>query len=141
MMKYQSQEWVDAVVAKTRTDPEYLKKASGLTEKQRTIVINVPGGIDVLVQWEFEDGKIVKATRSEKPAPSEWRSWKNEDGYISTTIAEYEKMVRVAKGEANAQVAIAKKWMVVHGNMLKLFTKLGKFNAFSDLVKSIPCKY
>ncbi|MFA4835861.1 MAG: hypothetical protein WC749_07325 [Dehalococcoidia bacterium] len=141
MVKYQSQEWVNAVTEKSRTDEAYLKKAKGLTTKQRGIVMDAPGGIDILTIWEWEDGKIVKATHEEKPAPSEWRNWKNEEGYISTTCGTYENMSKIAKGEMNAQVAMAKKQFTIHGNMLKIFAKMGKFNAFSELVASIPTEY
>jgi len=141
MMKYQSQEWIDAVMAKSKMDEAYLKKAKGFTEKFRAISTDCPGGVDVMIIWEFDDGKIVKATRSEKPAPSEWRGWKNEEGYLSTTIGDNEKMIKIAKGEANAQVALAKKWYTVHGNMLKVFSKMGKLNAFAELSASIQCEY
>ncbi|MDD5092924.1 MAG: hypothetical protein PHV74_00885 [Dehalococcoidia bacterium] len=140
-MKYQTQEWLDAIVAKSRTDEAYLKKAKGLTAKQRSITLDAPGGVDILIAWEWVDGKVVKANRQEKPAPSEWRNWKNEDEYLSTTMGTYENLSKIAKGEMNAQVAMAKKQYVVHGNMLKIFAKMGKFNAFAELVASIPTEY
>ncbi|MDD5095636.1 MAG: hypothetical protein PHV74_14860 [Dehalococcoidia bacterium] len=141
MVRYQSQEWIDAVVEKSRTDEAYLKKAKGLTTKQRSIATDAPGGVDILTIWEWDDGKIVKAIREEKPAPSEWRNWKNEDQYISTTIGTYENLSKIAKGEMSAEVAMAKKQFALHGNMLKVFAKMGKFNAFSALIASIPTEY
>ena len=140
-MRYQSQEWLDAIVAKSKTDEAYLKKAKGLTVTQRSIITDAPGGVDILVIWEWDDGKVVKAIRQEKPAPSEWRNWKNEEPYISTSVGTYENLAKIAKGEMNAQIAMAKKQFAVHGNMLKIFAKMGKFNAFSELVASVKCEY
>ncbi|MDD5094358.1 MAG: hypothetical protein PHV74_08280 [Dehalococcoidia bacterium] len=133
--------WMDAIAAKSRVDQEYLKKAKGLTTSQRMVVMDAPGGVDILSVWEWDDGKVVKHSRQEKPAPSEWRSLKNEEPYNSTTMGTYKNLSKMARGEMNAQVAMAKGLYAVHGNMLKIFPKMGKFSAFTDLVKTIPCEY
>ncbi|MFA4835019.1 MAG: hypothetical protein WC749_02965 [Dehalococcoidia bacterium] len=77
-VKYMSQQWVDAVKEKSQSDADYLKKAKGLTEKTRSVTTDCPGGVDVIVVWEWNDGKVAKAIREEKPAPSDWRGLKNE---------------------------------------------------------------
>ncbi|MFA4835020.1 MAG: hypothetical protein WC749_02970 [Dehalococcoidia bacterium] len=50
-------------------------------------------------------------------------------------------MAKIAKGEVNAQVALAKKMYSVDGNMLNLFSKMGKLNAFSALCASIETQF
>ncbi|MDD5094367.1 MAG: hypothetical protein PHV74_08325 [Dehalococcoidia bacterium] len=140
-MRYQTQEWVDAITEKSRTDQEYLKKAKTLTAKQRSIIMDAPGGVDILLIWEWNEGKVVKTIRQEKPAPSEWRNLKNEEGLISTTLGTYENLSKVARGEVTSQEAMAKKLYILHGDMIKVFPKMAGFNAFGQLVASVKCDY
>ncbi|MDD5093921.1 MAG: hypothetical protein PHV74_06030 [Dehalococcoidia bacterium] len=140
-MRYQTQEWVDAIVEKANTDPEYQKKAKTLTVKQRSVITDAPGGVDILLIWEFQEGKVAKATRQEKPAPSEWRNLGRDDQYISTTIGAYQNLAKIARGELTSQAAMAKGLYTLHGDMLKVMAKMGGFNAFGALVASIKCDY
>ena len=75
------------------------------------------------------------------PAPSQWRNLKNEEGFLNTTLGSCADMTAIAKGELNAQVALAKKKYVMHGNMLKIMSKMGKLNAFGELCGSIDTEF
>ena len=140
-MKYLSQEWLDAVKKKGNTDEAYLKKAKGLTVKTRTVVTDCPDGIDLLMEWELEDGKIVKLSREQKPAPSEWRQLTADPKYISTVVGYYEAFVKLNKKEITPMQALSTKIYKVHGDLAKIMAKMGQFNAIAELQTTVPCEY
>lgn len=141
MIQYLSQEWVDAVKTESCQDESYLEKAKGFTARQKAVFTDCPGDIDILVEWQWEDGKLISASREEAPAPSSWRNPQEEEGYLASIVGGYDAMSRIAKKELTAQSAMGKGLYAVHGDQLKLFSKMGKLNAFSVMCASIPTEF
>jgi hypothetical protein len=138
--KYLSKEWLAQVMEKSKTDQDYLSKVKGFDAHIRQVATDYPGNVDVLMTYELKDG-YVKATRDEKPAPSQWRQLKNDDPFLSTAISPYEVMVKMHKGELDARTAYDKKMLTFHASMLKVAAKASKLNAWNAMVSSVKCEY
>jgi len=142
-MKYMSQGYLDEVKKKLEgaTD-EYLKNAKGLTWKMENLVTDCPDGVDKLVYWEFQDGKLVKATVQEEKAPSSWRTTPpdlNEVMFRST--ASYETYAQLNRKEMEVMQAIIAMVYKLEGPLPTFMFRMTQFMAFTDAMAEIPCEY
>jgi hypothetical protein len=141
-MKFQSEEWLNAVKERTNRDTEYQKKTKDLTLKFQNLVVDVPGGIDRMITYEFQRGKVISVTREEKPAPSELRKVPF-DGtkWFMRTIAPYDAYVRLNKKEITPLQGIAQGIYKFEGDLMKIQAKTPSLTHFTDLCSTIPCEY
>ena len=140
-MLFYSQEWVDAVKAKSETDEVYQRKSKGLTGKVFNVVTDYPGGIDIAVEWDMDDGKIMSVTREEKPAPSDFRDIGPDPDYLSRAAGSYQAWSKMDRREITPMQAMATKIYKVHSDMTKIMPKMGQFTALTELQGSIDCDY
>src|SRR4030042_1737129 len=122
-MKYLSKEWWEAVQNKTNTDREYLKKTRGLTATFQLLATDAPGGVDKLISYDVERGKIKSVAVEEKPAPSDWRT-KPVDltKYLLRATAPYETHCALHRKEFPMFMAMTKGYKV-DGDMMKMIKK------------------
>ena len=140
-MRFYSQEWLDALKAKSETDPEYIRNSKGLTAKIQNILTDYPDEVDVLVEFEINDGKMVRVERVEKPVPSDLRDLGPDLEYLSRASGMYEAWAKMNRREITPMQALATKIYKIDGDMPKILAIMGKYNAITDLQRSIPCEY
>ena len=140
-MKYLSKEYCEALKERAATDEAYLKKTRGLTLKMQNLVTDCPGGVDKLLTWEFERGKILSYEFEEKPAPSDWRTTPM-DGtkYLFRTVAPYDIYSALHKKEFSATEAMMKGFRV-DGDMMKVLGKMAEFTIHLDFQSTIAVEY
>ena len=140
-MLFYSQEWLDAVKAKSETDATYIRKSKGLTGKVLNILTDYPGGVDIAVDWDIADGKIVSVTRQEKPAPSDFRDIGPDPEYLSRAVGSYQTWSKMDRREITPMQAMATKIYKTYSDMTKIMPKMGQFTALTELQGSIDCDY
>ena len=140
-MKYFSQEWVDAIKEKMASDEAYKRKNGKWDTKLCSLVLGAPGGVDIFVEWNIQDGQLVSVNRQEKPAPSDWRK-EPFDGkkYVVRSTAPYEAYAKLNRREMNFMKAIMTGGYKIDG-MVKVLPMVGKMTAWTDLQAFIPCEY
>lgn len=141
-MKFESQEWMDAVKEKANNDKKYLKKTKDVTLVMQNLVLDAPGNVDRLLAWVFERGKIVSATVEEKPAPSDLRNIPFDGTKVfMRTTGPYEAYVKLNKQEITPIEAIAQGVYKFEGDIMKIQAKTPSLTYFTDLCSTIPCEY
>ena len=141
-MKYGSMEWLNALKEKSQTDQEYLKKAKRLTMKWQDVVTDAPGGVDLLVEWEVKEGKLVSVKREEKKAPSDFREFPfDEKEYLARFMTSYETSCKLHKKEMTVVTALMSGRYKIRGPLPKIMALMPELTAFGDLAASIPCEY
>ena len=106
-MKYHSKEWQEAVKAASTVDKKYMAECMAWTARWQNLILNCPGGVDKLVDWETRNGKVVSVSMIEKPAPSELAKTSIDlRRYLTRFTAPYGCFVRLHEQEMTAMVAI-----------------------------------
>ena len=141
-MKFESQEWLDAVKEKSSKDEKYIKKTKDLSLVLQNLVLDAPGGVDRLLTYTFERGKIVSAVLEEKPAPSDLRKIPFDGTKVfMRTTGSYEAYVKLNKGEITPLQALAQGVYKFEGDFMKIQAKTPGLTYFTDICASIPCEY
>jgi len=142
-MKFWSKEWFDAFKEKANADKEYLKKAKRLTMKCQTLGKDAPGGVDKLIIWDIEKGKIKSITWEDKPAPSDWRTTPvDQKKFTMRAIAPYEAYCGLHKGEIVPFTEVLKKGLTIQGDLAKIMgTMLAEFVIFQEYQATVPAEY
>jgi len=142
--RFYSKEWVEAVIAKTNSDKDYLKKAAKLTGAFLSIVTDCPDGNDVKLWIKFDKGKAVDYKHEAKPAPASFRmeteAW---DESISIVRAQgnYDTFKKVQTKEMNPMQAMGSGLYKSEGNMAQLIRLMPYNKAFTDLQATVACEY
>ncbi len=142
--RFYSKEWNDAVIEKTKTDKEYLKKTEKFTATYLFIVTDCPDGNDLKISLTFDKGKIVDHEYEAKPAPASFRMesepW---EPTISLVRAQgsYDTYKKLQTKELNPMQALMQKLYKSEGNMVKAMQLMSCSQAFTDLQASIDCEY
>ncbi len=141
-MKYMSKEHLEAIKEKANADATYLKKTKGLSFKFQNLVTDCPGGVDKVVTWELERGKILSVNLEEKPAPSDWRKMPF-DGtkYFMRTVGDWPTYVKLNKKEITPIQGMTSGGFRLDGDLMKVMAKLAEFTILLDLESTIPCEY
>ncbi|MFH2012560.1 MAG: hypothetical protein ABIJ37_07680 [Pseudomonadota bacterium] len=135
------QKHIDEIIAKVNSDEEFLKQAKKLTVKTQNLMLDVPGGIDRLISWELENGKIISGKAEEKPAPSDWRKEKIDKNKIDLrATAGYEVSVKLYNKEINATMAIMSGRYKMQGSVKKIIGLMTEMTLWADLVSTVPCE-
>jgi len=141
-MKFQSQEWMDAVKEKANSDKKYLKKTKDITLVMENRVLDAPGNVDRILTWKFERGKIVSATVLEKPAPSDLRDIPFDGTKVfMRTTGPYEAYAKLNRKEFTPMEAIARGVYKFEGDIMKIQAKTPGLTRFTDICATIPCEY
>ena len=141
-IKYGSIEWLNAVKEKSQTDQDYLKKAKRFTAKWQNVVTDAPGGVDLLVEWEAKEGKIISVKREEKKAPSDFREFPfDEKEWLARFMGSYETCCKLNTKEINMMSALMGGGYKIRGPLPKVMVLMAELSAFADLMSSIPCEY
>lgn len=141
-MKFQTQEWLDAVKEKANQDKKYLKKTKDITLVMQNRVLDAPGNVDKILTYTFERGKILSATLEEKLAPSDLRKI-HFDGtkVFMRTTGPYEAYVKLNKKELMPMEAIAQGLYKFEGDIMKIQAKTPGLTRFTDICAAIACEY
>ena len=141
-MKFESQEWLDAIVKKANNDKKYRKKTKDLSLVMQNLVLDAPGGVDKLLNYVFERGELTSATLEEKPAPSDLRDipYDCTEVFMRTT-GNYDAYVRLNKNEITPMQAIAQGVYKFEGDIMKIQAKTPSLTIFTDICSTIPCEY
>ena len=141
-MKFYTEEWLADVKAKTNDDADYLKKTKALSVRVQALLCDCPGGLDKMMDVQFQKGKIVESLLEEKPMPSDWRSMPfDANKYMTRLVASYDGFGQIARGEVAAVQAISSGLLSIRGDPMKMMAKIGELNAFLDILKTIPAEY
>lgn len=141
-MKFQSQEHLNAIKEKCNSDPVYLRKTKDLNFTMHCLVTDCPGGVDKLVKWVFDKGKVASVTLEEKPAPSDFRTqpWNPKECFLRT-ISPYDAFWKVFVKEMNPLEGMTRGVFRVEGDMMQMMPKLGAVTAFIDFGSTVPSEY
>ncbi|MFH2012559.1 MAG: hypothetical protein ABIJ37_07675 [Pseudomonadota bacterium] len=133
---------VEAVTARSNSDKELMEKVKKLNMVLENLMLDVPGGIDRMVTWQIERGKIVNATVEEKPAPSDWRKTKIDKKKVDfRATAKYDVSVGIHKGEQTSMMALMKGQYKMQGSMVKIMKMTPEMNAWNEVASTVPCEY
>ena len=141
-MKYASQEFYDKVKDSSVTDRMWKGTAQGFTARWQNLLLDCPGGVDKLVDWEVRSTKVVSVALQEKPAPSDLRTTPVDEGKIlGRFVAPYESFVRLHKQEFSAMVALGMGVYDIEGDITEVIKKIESFDAFLDMSSTVPAEY
>ena len=141
-MKYHSREWQESVKAASLTDRTWKQMARGFTCRWQMLLLDCPGGIDKLVEWDARNAQIVSVSMEESPAPSELRTHPvDTKKYLSRIVCTYEAATKLHKQEFTAMVAIGMGDYDIQGDLTETIKKIESFDAFVDLGSTIPAEY
>jgi putative sterol carrier protein len=139
-MKYFTQEWADAVKAKSVEDAKYTARGKKFTEKFQWIATSCPGGVDRLLEVETQSGKVVLAKMEEKPSPADFGPADTKK-YLARATADYDVWIKVNTGELKAVDAQMGKGLRLEGNIMKVMPMAGVLQAFIDMAGTVPVEY
>ena len=142
-MKYMTPEWYEVLKEKVNADTEHLKKTRGLTVKFQTLATDAPGGVDKLVTWDVDRGKIKSITVDEKPAPSDWRTTQVDlNKYVLMGMGSYEIYCGIHRKDFIPFTEVLKKGFKMQGDLLKIMSSMmAEFVALLEYQASVPADY
>ena len=141
-MKYASQEFYDQVKEASLTDRMWRETARGFTARWQNLLLDCPGGVDKLVDWEVRNTKVVSVVVQEKPAPSDFRTLPVDEGkFLGRFVAPYASFVRLHKQEFSAMVALGMGVYDIEGDITEVMKQIESFDAFVDVSSTVPAEY
>lgn len=142
-MKYMTQEWYELLKEKVNTDTDHLKKTRGLTVKFQTLATDAPGGVDKLVTWDVERGKIRSIIVEEKPAPSDWRTMQVDLAkYVLMGTGSYETYCGIHRKDFIPFIEVLKKGFKMQGDLVKIMSSMmSEFVQLLEYQSSVPAEY
>ena len=141
-MKYATQEFYDTVKEASLKDRRWRETARGFTARWQNLLLDCPGGIDKLVDWEVRNTRVVSYALQEKPAPSDLRMTSvDTKKYLGRFVAPYQSFVRLHEREFSAMVALGMGVYDIQGDITEVMKKIESFDAFIDLTATIPAEY
>ena len=142
-MKYQSAEWHEVVKEASLTNKRYKADCMAWTARWQNLILNCPGGIDKLTDWETRNGKVVSIKIvAEKPSPSDLGKTPIDlRKYLARFTGDYECFVKLHKGIWSAMVAIGSGEYVIDGDIMEVMKKIVSVDALIDLTQTIPATY
>jgi len=140
-VKYGTKEFYEQAKEKVNANEVLLRKTRGLSFKFQNLMTDCPGGVDRLIDWELDKGRIASVKVEEKPAPSEWRKIPLGAGYLMRTIGAYDTYVKLNKKEITAVQGQMSGAFKLDGDLTKVMAKLAEFTYLTDFMATIPCEY
>ena len=142
--KFFSKEWLNAVIEKANTDPEYLKKTEKFKASYLFIVTDCPDGNDVKILLKFDKGKVVEHEYEAQSAPAGFRM-ENEPWDPSESLVRaqgsYDTYKKLQLKELTSIEAMRAELYQSEGNIIKVMSLLPYSNAYMDLQATVDCEY
>ena len=141
-MKYYSEEYLKTAQERVNSDPEFQKRVAALNFVSETLVTDCPGGVDRLINYQWERGRLASVKLEEKPAPSDWRKlpWDESQSFMRAA-APYDAFAKVNRGEMTAMEGMMKGIFRMDGDMSQVMPLMPAITAFTELLHAIPCEY
>jgi putative sterol carrier protein len=128
-MRVLSDEWVDAVIAAIRNDPEWKEKAEGFNATIQFAITDIPG----------HGGELVFGGK----APDMSEIWKGErrPGCDYTITATYPLFKDLMEGRLSPTMAFMQKKVGLEGNMGTMLKYIGATTRLIAVIKTVPTEW
>ncbi len=126
-----SAEYLQEVVSRTNSDPEYLQLAKGQHESYMLVLEPEPAHYitePTVIGYRVEDGKIAEAWQGERPT-------------TFTLSGPYGVWVDILRGDIAPIPAFLKQKLRVKGNLIKLVSGAGFINRWVEILRAIPTEF
>lgn len=126
-----SAEYLQEVVSRTNSDPEYLQLAKGEHETYSLVLEPEPArhiAEQIVIGYRVEDGKITETWQGERPTSF-------------TLSGPYGVWVNILRGDIAPIPAFLKQKLRVKGNLIKLVSGASYINRWVEILRSIPTEF
>jgi hypothetical protein len=140
-VRYYTREWISALAERMAT-PEFEKQAEKLHGIVVFRVFDCPGGLDRTAHWDFENGKVLRWSFEEQPAPwSELRDAPFHPNWVSRISCPYDMLAKINRGEMTPMRALTSSSYHIEGKKVQILKMIGAVAAWNELAASIPTEY
>lgn len=141
-LRYYSKEWVEALVEKMATSPEFAKAAGKLAGTFVFRIYESPGGLDRMTQWKFEKGRCVQWSYEEQTAPwTELRDAPFNPNWVSRISCPYPMLAKINRGEMTPMRALTSSQYQIEGKKVLILKMIKAVESWNRLAASIPAVY
>lgn len=141
-MKWQSPEWQAIVKERSTKDRLWKANSRGFIVRWQFLLLDAPGGVDKLVEWDIRNSEVVNCSVQDKLAPSEFRDMPvDTKRHLGRIVCNYWAGVKIHKQEVTAMMAIGMGDYDIQGDLTEFIKKIETFDAFADLTSTVPADY
>jgi hypothetical protein len=143
MARYFSREGVEEAIPIINAHEEHLKLAKNLSGIVMLRALDDPEGMDVLVTYTFEQGRITAHEYEAEAAPSSLRTRPFKpmvDGLVRLS-AHYDTFVKLDTGEMAPSDTVDSPDYDIEGSMLMIMPLMQSFDSWNRVVRGIDKDY
>lgn len=137
-----SREMIEQVVKAINEDKEFQKIGKGMNHKHVFLISDFPNGTDVIVMYNFRDGKIVNWDWLAKPHPfTALDDIEFAKGADFTVKSSYDFYAKVTRKEVSAMAAMMSPKMKIKGSRMTLARLMKPMTRMADIIAAMPIEF
>lgn len=137
-----SREMIEEAVKAINADEEFQKVGKEMNHKHVYHITGFPNGTDVIVMYNFRNGKILNWDWVAKPTPvTDLDEIPFAKGAHFATTSPYDLYVKVTKKEMSAAAAMSSPKIKIWGSMMTLMKLMKPLTRMGDIIGALPIEY